>query len=536
MKIIRISICIIMLVALSQTVYANLTISIGSVDVTRYELSYALYAANGREWYVDNILFSDHKQSVSVYFAPAGVVSIASRDPIEKNVIIGIKRAIDFLAENGETLYVNKPMMSFDMGKASRNRDYLSDCMEGIYNANYMAYFFLGWRTVAQFGRLTPDNSKKLVQFFFDDFMDKMPYGYILGDESEGYKKYVASCERNGVVPIVNDYKKGRSCYTEADVDHYLEFWFGTKDSYNKVAKRQDAPLPLFDYSSNELNTDYFQLFQTTSIHGEYDYSKRPDKHVQSALYLGVYPQAVDPKGILRSVSMINKSLYDSNGRDWYVEHMLFGSQRQSHLYFLKEGHFSYTSYECGNFNFADGIIKAIDRMAEKSDTIFAPIYEWPRPYGDSERDSVAINKWLASNLICYLFDDDWKSRIESGKRAQKRAVDISEKITPFGLKDISLYPRLDNGTMEGRIFRHAYEKSCKEKHLKMLGGSERGQRRLYSDDEIDLYLEWVMKADDYYISLPAPSVYRIMDFEYSNYSYILDKTRLLTVREVCKQ
>ncbi len=525
---------IIMITAMTQTVFAQLTISLcddfghAIPEITRKKLDKALYEANGRDWYVDNILFSERSMSATVFFSPGNVLYVNSKNLVGKELTNGLKSALDFLADKGDTIYIDRPDYEFDIQRALTDKKYMEGGMEESYARNYIichGYLYLS-KTVV--GKDTKDNSGKTVRLFYGDFTKKYPYNGI--DIDTFYHKYKESCESLGLKPIANDDYARRAHYTDADIDHYLECRFCALDFY-KRATEPEYSLPLLEYRRAKSNSGPFEYLETT----RYDLERSDSCKTCGTcrLTLAAFPPKIDPEGLTRSVSMINKALYEANGRDWYVDKILFGARHPSSLYFTTGGLFTYMSIDELDSSFAVGIANAIDLLAIKKDTLYAPVKEWTRPHCDSTRISHAIKKWQERNLDHLLFSGDWKTKISTA-HIFLTAFNYGEDFDPFGFYNLHLWPRLDNGTKQGRIFRREYEKGCRRKGLKAIGEPDIETREHYSEEDIDFYLDWVMKADDYYIGMTAPSVYYVMDI---SYPLRLDTpVASLTVKEECRE
>lgn len=284
--------------------------------------------------------------------------------------------------------------------------------------------------------------------------------------------------------------------------------------------------IPLLEYRPTRLNTGPFQFFESR-------FYRLQEDSLSGSLTLAVYPPSIDSLAILKSKSMINQALYDANGRDWYVNHILFGSRLQSSLFFTAGRNSVYKSWEEPDSSFVIGMSKAIDLLALRNDTLFIPLKDWDNPYCEDEKILETIGKWQDQLLTSFLLGADWKTKIETG-RIGIAALEYGEHYNPIGFQNIRLWPRLDNGTEPGRAFRNAYERSCRDRGLNKIDETEIGRCQKYTDTEIDLYLEWIRMADDYYAGLLAPSVFHIMDFDYPHIAQI--PLARLTIREVCKQ
>ena len=151
------------------------------LEVTQKKLDYALFAANGKDWYLDHILFSNASKSVYIYFAPGDVVCFNSKWPIGETLEIGLKKAIDYLAYQGDTLYLALPRGVDDIKKAAKDKIYLDSIMRSSYEANFFSFFVRMRYSDARFGKLDMEAAKRLVRFDYV-FTDKYPYGSVYKD------------------------------------------------------------------------------------------------------------------------------------------------------------------------------------------------------------------------------------------------------------------------------------------------------------------------------------------------------------------
>lgn len=538
-RIIKLLSKLIIFIVLPLSVRAELTISICAerlgadnlLYTTRNKIDYALFAANGSEWYLDKILFSDDIKGVSIFFAPGNVICFNSRRPIGEELEIGIKRAIDYLSEKGDTLFLPRPKYDFDITKAMKDNKYLDEAMEQVYEKNFRHYFVWFRYSNAIFGNLDMAGAEKLVEFFYSAFTAKFPYGGGDPEQSRLYmEKYNESCGLLGLSPIAKNNVVRRSDYTEDEINHYLDYRF-SGPGFRTDIKDKLYSVPILSYRATSSNTGPFQFFKSRFYHlADPQVCNTERRHT---LALAVYPDSINSMGIVKSASMVNRALYEANGRDWYVEHVLFGTRRPSSLYFTTGGMCTYRSWNVPDSSFVIGVSKAINLLALKNDTLYAPVNEWPHNDCDGEQLYKIVRQWQAQNLMDFLLGEDWGTKIETG-RVGIAALEYDEQYNPFGFKELCLWPRLENGTKEGRAFRMEYERNCIEKGFNPFDETEIGQRHKYSDADIDLYLEWVMKADDFYIHLPAPTFFHIMDFNYP--MPISDPLLRLTIREVCEQ
>lgn len=540
-KIINIMLAILMSVMATFPISAKLGISVytgRSIVFDAYaknEMDYALYAANGRDWFVENVLFSDYG-SVFIFFAPGNFIGMkfkyyrqsSKQEPTEE-YIIGIKKALDYLAERDGILYIRDSCslgVNYGVG--------LKDLLEAIHMHDHWFFFlFPEWRAEARFGRLGADNSKGMVSMVYNNGATIDAFGES-SQEGSFISAYEESCRKKGVRPILRPHQPygGRpECYSDADIDFFLECRFGDLDFNKTEYHTEQYPtqelVHVLDYEPAISNERTFQLYKTTTLTPR-DTSDPLDDYI---LTMAVYPSELGPVGRLRSLSKISRALYEANGREWFVENMLFSPRMRSDLYFPENRLFCYRTEYTPDDGFVSGLARAIDLLSVKKDTLCAPVRGCKAPY-DVITDK-AVEDWIEKNRQHYLFDDSWTAEVRAFgweflfKDIEKRNFE------PFALEDISIWPHLDNGTEEGRIFRSEYEKDCKARNLKIIGDHDIEPRSDYSDEDIDLFVDWIMKANDYYISLPPPSVLRAINVSYSVGQV---NERKLTTREVCRQ
>lgn len=191
----------------------------------------ALYEANGREWYVDNILFNEQPgNDVKIFFAPGDVLAIMTTAIFKDDFFLGIKKAIDYLADKGEELEV---MEVPDHGEATET--FLSDKLSRYHDLGFRFLFFMRWKTGAWFGEFNSENINKICMTSVN-LLYKYPPAFI----NKKYKEdYLESCRKNGVRPIADDCMHGRIDYVDADIDHYLKYRFKTFDFYNTTLKKK---------------------------------------------------------------------------------------------------------------------------------------------------------------------------------------------------------------------------------------------------------------------------------------------------------
>lgn len=498
------------------------------------KMDYALYAANGREWFVDNVLFHDYG-NVYIFFAPGDFIAVtsryfrhSSRQEITKEYILGIKNAIDYLAEHDETLYIKDSL--------SASVDFLreqNEILEDIYANNHWFFFiYPGWEAEARFGRLDDENSKGMVCMNYNHMSTIDAFGDS-GKEGNFIRVYEDSCRKKGLKPILRPsrpYMERPEDYSDEDIDFFLECRFGDLDFNKKGYHTELYPTPEFvhvlDYKPIRFNERTFRFYKTAVTPGE---SRKIVK--DSTLTLAVYPSELGPVGRIRSISKISKALYEANGREWFVDNLLFSPRMTSDLYFPADGLFCYRTGYTPDDEFVTGLAKAINLISLRNDTLCASVREWMAPYA---LDDDAVARWIEDNRQHYLFDDTWTAEIRTfGWDFQFKDLEKRRRFEPFMLEDVRLWTHFDNGTEEGRAFRNGYEKDCRDGNLKIIGDRAIGARTDYSDEDIDMFVDWIMKANDYYISLPLPTVIRPSGIRY----WISQENECaLTTKMVCRQ
>lgn len=495
----------------------------------RNKLDHALYAANGKEWYVENVMFKNHA-NIYIFFAPGNTLAMTSRFPVDREFLDGLKRGIDYLADMDETVYINNP-------EAFNSTSVMPKDLKYLYGLNYWAFFIsVEWRTMAQYGKLDQSNANKLVVAFYSTITTKYPFG--TPKSLDNYiNKYKRSCKKKGVRPFASNYDNKRADFTAADIEHFLECRFKTMDYYTDKSRIPHNPIHTFTYQSTKSNNKKCMYFEIQDIKASLKYKRIEDVVAADSierLTLAACPQNIDKKCLTKSLCKLNKALYEANGRDWYVDNIVFGKHRLSDLYFPFEGCFLYSSRNEVDSTFIVGLTRAINYLATRRDTLYAPVEGWRQPYKDKEHTDKAICKWIEKRNRYYLFDDGWRTRIQSGSFSFTHSCPGSIKIEAFGFSNIILQTSLDNGTIEGRKFRQGYEKSCRERNLKLIGNDYSRLRDSYNDNDIDLYLEWVKKADEFYLSMPDPPVSHIMNFVYA-FSHRDQMIRVIT-KEISKK
>lgn len=289
----------------------------------------------------------------------------------------------------------------------------------------------------------------------------------------------------------------------------------------------------ILEYEDTESHSRTFKYFDRKKL-----WSRKEDRRMNSsmtndeqlpALTLAVCPENFGVHERVRTECKINMSLYEANGRDWYVEYVLLGPRECTQLYFPKTEDFSYLTSSKVDSIFINGLINGIDRLAENGDTLYSSVEGWTSPYGNQGKAITAIEEWINRNRLDYLINTDWSTRIKSGSRAL--IIFGDEDLPTFGLSDFHLWPRLDDGTTDGRIFRDAYEKACKELNLNFIDDKAVWSSRACTDADIDLYLEWNFKKWNYYKELPNPIVNHVIN-SYSNTRNV----RLYDTLEICEQ
>lgn len=469
-------------------------------------MDYALVAVNGQDWYVDNILFGERSYRLSIFFAPGNAVAIASRKSIDKEIIIGVKKALDYLAGIDVTLYFEDATKEFSFNKPySKNGNDIAMMTQKIYEYNFCDfYIFNVIHTKAIFGKFDCKNTDKLVSVDYH-LTSSFPSG-------EELKEYEGRCRGLGLNPISSDpFNRRRIDYSNADIKLYMEHRFNPLKFYLKMESLPKYCKYLLDYRPTKSNCGILQLFEKSWL---YDGDSRSEF---DTLTLAAFPPDIDRMGVIRSTSVINNAFYRANGYEWYMKHIMFGARKRSQLYYPFKAACSFMTCNNADSSYIKGVINALNFLSEKYDTLFAPVHEWHHSSFDKKDRETAIEKWLIKNRNDFLYSNDWNIQVVTGGALFRSSESKAFDILPFGFSNINIWPNLNNGSMEGRIFRHAYEKECIMKKLNVIDDFNIKQHNAYSDADIRLYLTWIQRADEYYISLPAPAVYQIMDRNFIN-------------------
>lgn len=497
---------------MSQPVSARLKLVVSDDETdcnnVNNAMDYALVAANGQDWYVDNVLFGERAYRLSLFFAPGNAVAIASRKTIDQGKIIGIKKALDYLAGNDVTLYFEDVTKEFSFNKPySKNGNDIAVMTQKIYEYNFCEFYIWNlMQTKAIFGQFDCKNTNKLVMVQYH-LTPSFP-------SSEKLEEYQASCRNLGLNPISSDpFKRRRIDYSAEDINYFMEYRFKLLNYERKV-----KPLPkycnyMLDYQPTKKNCSSFKLLEKSQLY-YYDSDPRIDF---DTLTLAAFPPEIDRMGTIRSSSVINNAFFRANGTEWYKKYIMFGPRNQSKLYFSFKAKCAYMTCNNTDSAYIRGVLNALDFLFEKNDTLFAPVHEWHQPFLDKINKEKAIENWLIKNRDDFLFSNDWNIQVVKGSATFRSSDSKTVDILPFGFSNINIWPNLINGSMEGRIFRHAYEKECIEKRLNIIDDRCIKSQNAYSKADIEHYLTWIQKADDYYISLPTPSVYQIMDNNFIN-------------------
>lgn len=525
---------IMILFAMCHSSYAKLNLSLAEESLFneenfRNKLDHALLAANGKEWYVENVMFKRHA-NINIFFAPCNALAMTSRYPVDRDFLDGLKRAIDYLADTNENAVFINPRAFSETSIPSKDLNYL-------HELNYWALFIsVEWRTMVQYGKLDQSNAENLVAAFYSTITTKYPFG--APQSIDNYiNKYLRSCKKKGVRPFANDYDNKRSDFTTADIEHFLECRFKTMDYYTDKSKTLENPISTFTYQSTKSNNKECKYFKTHNFNTSLKFKSIKDVVAADSierLTFATCPQNIDKKYLIKSISKFNNALYEANGRDWYVKNVVFSSPQPCDLYFPFDGCFIFSSRNEVDSTYIMGITRAINYLATKRDTLYAPIEGWRQPYRNKDHTVRTICRWIEKMNRHYLFDDGWRTRIQSGSFSFTHSCPGSVNIEAFGFSNIILRTILDNGTIEGRKFRQDYEKSCRERNLNVIGNNCSELSEMYDDKDIDLFLEWMKKADEFYLSLRDPPISHIMDHVYT-FSHRVQLIRVIT-KEVSKK
>lgn len=519
-----------LIMVIADAPFASARLTLVATDSYLYntnqpKIDRALYEANGRKWYVDNILFNKQPGTdVKIFFAPGDVLAIMTTARYTDDFFLGIKKAIDLLADRGEMLDV------LDVSCLGEETEtYLSDRLNDYYDVGFRYLFFIRWNTGALFGKLNPENINKICMSYIN-LLDKYPPSYI---NKKYMDEYLESCRKNGVRPISDDHTHGRDDYTDADIDHYLKCRFKTLDFYNIIPEIPRESHRILEYGHTELYNRTFKYLDRKKLDKK-GKNMRMDSSISAdepppSLTLAVCPVNSGINEKIRTECKINLSLYEANGRDWYVEYILLGPRERTQLYFPKTDDFSCLTSMRADSIFINGLINGIDRLAENGDTLYISVEGWIQPCDNQTQDETAIEEWIEHNRIDYLINTDWKTRIKSGSRALQIFGD--EDICTYGLSEFHLWPRLDDGTKESHFFRAGYEKACIDRELNMIKDAAIFPDHIYTDADIDLYLEWNIKKWNYYRALSGPIEKKIIN----NYNNSRD-IRLYDILWICKQ